>query len=69
MKLIEIYSLRKILNDLFFDYLDKAEPDEDPEVTRAKYFIRDEFLVRKFSFNLFYESRFLFVSASQHGYR
>lgn len=26
--------------------LDKAEPDEDPEVTRAKYFIRDEFLVK-----------------------
>ncbi|CAF1365999.1 unnamed protein product, partial [Adineta steineri] len=23
---------------------DKAEPDEDPEVTRAKFFIRDEFL-------------------------
>jgi len=23
---------------------DKAEPDDDPEVTRAKYFIRDEFL-------------------------
>jgi hypothetical protein len=31
-------------------YLDKAEPDEDPEVTRAKYFIRDEFLVRKHFF-------------------
>jgi hypothetical protein len=30
---------------LTFVYLDKAEPDEDPEVTRAKYFIRDEFLV------------------------
>ena len=30
----------------FFD-LDKAEPEEDPEVTRAKYFIRDEFLVEK----------------------
>lgn len=26
-------------------FLDRAEPDEDPEVTRAKYFIRDEFLV------------------------
>ncbi|CAF0718094.1 unnamed protein product, partial [Adineta steineri] len=24
--------------------LDKAEPSEEPEVTRAKYFIRDEFL-------------------------
>jgi hypothetical protein len=30
-----------------FMFLDKAEPDEDPEVTRAKYFIRDEFLVNK----------------------
>ena len=27
------------------DYLDKAPPGEDPEVTRAKFFIRDEFLV------------------------
>jgi hypothetical protein len=46
--------------------LDKAEPDEDPEVTRAKYFIRDEFLVKdKFSF-LFNQFSFL---ASQHGYR
>ncbi|CAF4454113.1 unnamed protein product, partial [Adineta steineri] len=25
-------------------FLDKAEPSEEPEVTRAKYFIRDEFL-------------------------
>lgn len=29
----------------FYCDLDRAEPDEDTEVTRAKFFIRDEFLV------------------------
>ncbi|CAF0746671.1 unnamed protein product [Didymodactylos carnosus] len=49
----KIKSGRARLEDYFPDFSryvvsqtepDKAEPDEDPEVTRAKYFIRDEFL-------------------------
>ena len=49
--------------------LDKAEPDEDPEVTRAKYFIRDEFLVKIYFIN---KEIFIYMNmylASQHGYR
>ena len=51
-------------------YLDKAEPDEDPEVTRAKYFIRDEFLVNRFG-KKFFKKKYVFVYflASQYGYR
>ncbi len=33
-----------------FLFLDRAERDDDPEVTRAKFFIRDEFLVRDIKF-------------------
>ncbi|CAF1198036.1 unnamed protein product, partial [Didymodactylos carnosus] len=49
----KIKSGRARLEDYFPDFSryvvsqiepDKAEPDEDPNVTRAKYFIRDEFL-------------------------
>ncbi len=38
------YFKKQILINKFL-FLDKAEPDEYFEVTRAKYFIRDEFLV------------------------
>jgi hypothetical protein len=46
---------KKVNNDLknefkyFFELLADAimEPGDDPEVIRAKYFIRDEFLVSK----------------------
>lgn len=43
-----MYSRQEFKHNFFLFYLDKAEPDEDPEVTRAKYFIRDEFLVKNF---------------------
>jgi hypothetical protein len=45
--------------------LDKAEPDEDPEVTRAKYFIRDEFLVSTPANRSIDEDHFVFSESAQ----
>lgn len=36
-------------NKIFIFFLATPEPGEDPRVTRAKYFIRDEFLVSRLS--------------------
>lgn len=38
------YTVSQVEPELSAQKYNKAEPDEDPEVTRAKYFIRDEFL-------------------------
>ena len=34
-----------VVNVILFSFPANAESNEDPEVVRAKYFIRDEFLV------------------------
>ena len=34
-------------NKIFIFFIATPEPGEDPRVTRAKYFIRDEFLVSR----------------------
>ena len=44
----ELFSLIMINLCLFSCCTAIAEPGEDPEVVRAKYFIRDEFLVNLF---------------------
>lgn len=37
------------VDKVFISFLATPEPGEDPRVTRAKYFIRDEFLVSRLS--------------------
>ena len=41
-----ISSLEADDNVIFFPFIATAEPGDEESVTRAKYFIRDEFLVR-----------------------
>lgn len=46
---ISVYINHVYINKIFIFFLATPEPGEDPRVTRAKYFIRDEFLVSRLS--------------------